>query len=1294
MRNLYLSRLCLLVLFVASNFIALQAQRPGEKYDLLIQNGITSTSENLNRFIAEPLPSSAELVNGKYYRIVQFYEIPSNDQKVAIENAGIQLLDYIPNHAFLAAISKTADKSQFTQFQIRSVISPDAAFKMAPALFSGNFPEWSLNQKGFIDVTINYYTSISSEAVLVALKKLETGILHNTPQANRITVRVRNTKLAELVALPHIYYVEPIDPPSEPENYTGRTLHRSNFIASDHSNGLHYDGTGVNVMMQDDGIIGPHIDYEGRLPAQFLTNNNGDHGDHVAGIIMGAGNIDPVTRGNAYGADLYVYGAAPAYPGFDSIYDHYNDFDIYITSTSYSNGCNAGYTSLAREMDQQVRTLPNLMHVFSAGNSGTSDCGYGAGNVWGNVTGGHKIGKNVIAVANLDEDGDLTGSSSRGPAHDGRIKPDISAKGVSVYSTTDAHSYTTKTGTSMSCPGVSGTLAQLYQAFEDVQGNAPKGGLIKAIALNSADDLGNVGPDFKHGWGQINARKAFETIDNNQFITSSVAQGANVTHDIIVPTGATQLRVMLYWTDFEAAANASVALVNDLNLEVVTPSTSTELPWILDPTPTTAALDAPATTGVDDLNNVEQVVINNPATGLYTVNVNGLTVPQGPQEYFIIYEFSTDAITLTYPIGGESFVPGETEVIRWDAQGNTGNFTLEYSINNGVNWSVITNNVNGSLRQFDWNVPTVITGQMQFRVSRGIWSDLADDNFSIISVPQGLSVAFSCPDSIGLTWNSISGATGYEASWLGPKYMDSIGTSTTNNITIYNTSPVQEYWFSVKALGPNGAIGRRAIAINKAPGVANCIVPIDVEVTTITEPQSGILYDCQEDKPLTIQLRNNGQSNVSNIPVSYQIGTAALVTETFTGTIIPNSTAMHTFATALSAPAGINDLAVSVNLTGDGNSYNDTILFSIQGIVGMSVTPIWTEDFETFTNCPTTGNCGGTNCLLANGWANEPNGIVDDVDWRTHNGATPSGQTGPSFDQNPGTGAGKYLYIEGTTEGSTNGCQFDEARLISPCIDLTNGIQPKLNYWYHMFGENMGQLHVDILSNGVWNNDVIPAVGGNQGNSWEADTIDLIPYNGQIINVRFRGVTGSGFRTDMALDNISVLEPPIANFLFQPGGGANQISFTDLSMFGDSIFMDLGDGTVLDSSTLTHTYNSSGPFTVTQIVTNACGSDTLVQEIVDVSVADPVAVFGEVNVFPNPSTGSFTLSIVNGNTAPFDLVITDLRGRPIYQERVAPIGAQFQKQIELPGAAQGFYYLQLVNGSVQYTTKLGIVVGQ
>ena len=90
---------------------------------------------------------------------------------------------------------------------------------------------------------------------------------------------------------------------------------------------------------------------------------------------------------------------------------------------------------------------------------------------------------------------------------------------------------------------------------------------------------------------------------------------------------------MVYWRDPTAALGASTALVNDLDLVVNDPASNTLLPWVLDATPNPDALNSPATTGEDHLNNMEQVLINNPTAGEYTLDISGFNVPVGPQEY-------------------------------------------------------------------------------------------------------------------------------------------------------------------------------------------------------------------------------------------------------------------------------------------------------------------------------------------------------------------------------------------------------------------------------------------------------------------------------------------------------------------------------------------------------------------------------------------------------------------------------------------------------------------------------------
>ena len=249
----------------------------------------------------------------------------------------------------------------------------------------------------------------------------------------------------------------------------------------------------------------------------------------------------------------------------------------------------------------------------------------------------------------------LISSSSRGPADDGRIKPDISANGNGNLTTDDNNQYRVGGGTSAACPSISGVMAQMYNAYQDINGVRPESGLMKAIILNTAEDFGNVGPDFKYGWGRVDALRSVEAIEAVRYLSANITNGGNNTHQITIPANVKEVKVMVYWHDYEGSTSAAKALVNDLDVKLELGS-STFLPWILDITPNATNLDLPATKGVDTLNNVEQVSIVNPAAGNYSLKVAGTSVPQGPQKYFVTYEFIYDEIRLANPNGGEGFV--------------------------------------------------------------------------------------------------------------------------------------------------------------------------------------------------------------------------------------------------------------------------------------------------------------------------------------------------------------------------------------------------------------------------------------------------------------------------------------------------------------------------------------------------------------------------------------------------------------------------------------------------------------
>jgi subtilisin family serine protease len=171
----------------------------------------------------------------------------------------------------------------------------------------------------------------------------------------------------------------------------------------------------------------------------------------------------------------------------------------------------------------------------------------------------------------------------------------------------------------------------------------------------------------------------------------------------------------------------------------------------------------------------------------------------------------------------------------------------------------------------------------------------------------------------------------------------------------------------------------------------------------------------------------------------------------------------------------------------------------------------YTEDFEGEQLCGTT--CGDQ-CQLSGEWINN---FDDDIDWTVNSGPTISSSTGPTTDHNPGTSGGKYLYTE-----SSDSCSNVEAILTSPCFDLGLLSEPELRFWYHMYGPTMGSLTVEISDDDCSSWTPVWYLSGEQGDIWQQAVVDLSAYSGSTIKLQFRGLTGSGYFSDMAIDDISV----------------------------------------------------------------------------------------------------------------------------------------------------------------------------
>lgn len=274
--------------------------------------------------------------------------------------------------------------------------------------------------------------------------------------------------------------------------------------------------------------------------------------------------------------------------------------------------------------------------IFAAGNSGTR-CDSADG--FGTILSGAQSGKNIITVGSTNSNGIVSDFSSKGPTLDGRIVPTVVLPGEDVVSTCEDGTFCAASGTSYTAPAAGGIAAQLLEQYRMVYGDdahiAPA--TLRALFANSAVDLGNTGPDYSYGFGQIDAVAANAQLYNT--IEDSIIGGETDNKLVYVSDPSQPLRVTLAWNDIPAEMNATSALVNNLELLLIAPDGTPHHPFILDPmNPST-----PATTGIDSLNTIEQVVVDNPTEGFWTVAVSGANVAD--QAYSVVYSDNASATT-------------------------------------------------------------------------------------------------------------------------------------------------------------------------------------------------------------------------------------------------------------------------------------------------------------------------------------------------------------------------------------------------------------------------------------------------------------------------------------------------------------------------------------------------------------------------------------------------------------------------------------------------------------------------
>ncbi len=501
-----------------------------------------------------------------------------------------------------------------------------------------------------------------------------------------------------------------VDEAGVPRFYETDNLIAAETVSADEvwpggSAGLSLDGSGTVLgelgVWDAGGVLLTHQEFTGRATQIDSPGGTHYHSTHVAGTMIAEG-IESDAQGMSFAATIAAYDwddadtemATAAAAGMN-ISSHSYGFvtgwrwgwassDWYwFGDTDISEVEDYGfgyYGESAQAWDQIAYDAPYYTICKSAGNDRNDD-GPDPGDghyawdndaedwVWSttvrNADGWDSgydtvswltTAKNIITVGAVEDipggystPGDvvMASFSGYGPTDDGRIKPDLVANGIGLYSCTDSgsSSYASYSGTSMSTPNLAGALNLLVRHYEGTHSDeTPLASTMKAILVQTADEAGDYdGPDFKHGWGLLNAQTAAELISEDGagtevVIEDSLSDGESDIY-YVEADGLAPIRVTLAWTDPPGTPAApaldptDAMLVNDLDLRLQTyPALDTYEPYLLDPS---NPGNAPGT-GDNARDVTEQVFLDSYTEGEFRIVVSHKGALASSQSYSLV----------------------------------------------------------------------------------------------------------------------------------------------------------------------------------------------------------------------------------------------------------------------------------------------------------------------------------------------------------------------------------------------------------------------------------------------------------------------------------------------------------------------------------------------------------------------------------------------------------------------------------------------------------------------------------
>lgn len=695
-------------------------------------------------------------------------------RQASLKNAGIELDQYLPANAYIVKLPAGYDpavKLGGLAF-VRWVGAFDKAWKVDPTIGQRAFEtdeRQLIAARGDVIVTAALFAGEDMEQTLAQINAIPGVIVRDAVDNERGALIEIELPLANHVQLGNIAAVQWVEEAPEIvlRNSTNRWIVQTNVNNSTRvwDNGIHGEGqVGGHI---DGGVRQTHCSFSDpggnpigpthrKIVAYFGSSSADSHGTHTAGTFLGDEqpvNGSTTNRGLAYMAKMaFTNLSTVTSSNLNSklVQDHAAGASVH--SNSWGSDGSRTYISWCRDID--LFTFNNEDDVVLFAVTNVNAAVYQPENA-----------KNCIGVALTSDSpsqGNQCSSVGFAPTQDGRRKPEITAPGCSTVSSSSGSScgFTGSgfTGNSMACPAVAGAGLLVRQYFMDgfypsgaatpANSFTPTGALIRSTLINSAVDMSGISgyPATREGWGRVlldnalyfpgDARKLIVLEDLRN--ASGLTTGGSREYTFFVNSSAESLKLTLVWTEKEAALNANPAYINNLNLTVTSPSSAVYRGNVF--------TGGQSSTGgsYDLVNNTEQVLINTPEMGTYTVRIDAATVnTPGPQGFALVATgdiipfVPTPTIESITPSSGEA----DTEVAITNLAGT--NFQME-----GITTVKLTRPGFTDIDAKNLMVvsPTQITCTFDLiGAELGLWSvDLKDPDNNTASLPNGFEVTITC----------------------------------------------------------------------------------------------------------------------------------------------------------------------------------------------------------------------------------------------------------------------------------------------------------------------------------------------------------------------------------------------------------------------------------------------------------------------------------------------------------------------------------------------------------------------